>query len=317
MKYDVSVLVLCYNPNIDKLFQTLYSIIRQKNISFEIIVADDGSKEKYFEKVEEWFTKEQFKDYTLVENQQNQGTVKNYLSALRKAQGEYIKAISPGDFLYNVDVLSGIYDFVKQQGYRLAFGKAGYYSNENSKYKVYQKQNPNDLTVYRKKQKKKILRNYLFFQDYVLGANFLIETALATEYAEKISNIVVYAEDTSILPMLADGIVIGFYDEYLLWYEYGTGISSSSASKWEKIIYEENKRVYEMLLKENKISKMLYSFHFCPSKNYYIEQIRKMLICPLYLCYGIKNKIKKVPLTYDIAELKKIVNKEREMEEGK
>lgn len=309
MQYDVSVLVLCYNPSLEKLFQTLYSIIVQQNISLEIVIADDGSKSKYFEKAEMWFEEHQFIHYTLVKNQKNQGTVKNYLSALEKAKGKYIKAISPGDFLYDADVLHGIYDFVKKKGYRIAFGKAGYYSYINGEFKLYRKQSPNNLNVYRKKQNNKILKNYLYFQDYVLGANFFIETKLALEYANKISDVVVYTEDTSILFMLADGISIGFYDMYLIWYEYGTGISTSSESKWEKIIYNDNKSVYEILLREKKISKKIYSFLFQVKKNYYLEQIRKILLCPSYLYYSICSKLIKEPLTCDVSKLEKIVLK--------
>lgn len=309
MKYDVSILVLCYNPSLEKLFQTLYSIVVQQNISFEIIIADDGSTTKYFDKIKEWFEKRQFTDFTLIENQQNQGTVKNYISALKKAKGKYVKAISPGDYLYDKDVLDRIFHFVKREGYRIAFGKAGYYSYENREFKLYRKQNPNNLSVYRKKQNKKILRNYLYFQDYVLGANFYIETSLALEYANKISDIVVYAEDTSILLMLVDGISIGFYDAYLVWYEYGTGISTSTESKWNKIIYNENKNVYEKLLKENKISKKVYSFLFQTKKKYYLEQLRKVALCPSYFYYSIYNKIKKEPLTCEISKLKKIVTR--------
>ena len=40
---DVSVIVVMYNPVLDKLYKTLDSIICQKGVSFEIILCDDGS----------------------------------------------------------------------------------------------------------------------------------------------------------------------------------------------------------------------------------------------------------------------------------
>ena len=40
---DFSVIVLNYHPDKDKLFATLRSILCQKDVSFEIILADDGS----------------------------------------------------------------------------------------------------------------------------------------------------------------------------------------------------------------------------------------------------------------------------------
>ena len=47
-KYDVSIIVATYNPDLNKLMSTLLSIIIQKGIKFEIIVTDDGSQKDYF-----------------------------------------------------------------------------------------------------------------------------------------------------------------------------------------------------------------------------------------------------------------------------
>ena len=41
---QVSVVVITYEPSIDKLLATLSSIIRQNSILFELIISDDGSK---------------------------------------------------------------------------------------------------------------------------------------------------------------------------------------------------------------------------------------------------------------------------------
>ena len=48
MRETVSVIVLTYNPDREKLFATLNSIIIQENIDIEIIVSDDGSMHTYF-----------------------------------------------------------------------------------------------------------------------------------------------------------------------------------------------------------------------------------------------------------------------------
>ena len=41
---DMSVIVVTYNSEWEKIKITLNSILRQKNISLQIIVADDGSE---------------------------------------------------------------------------------------------------------------------------------------------------------------------------------------------------------------------------------------------------------------------------------
>ena len=40
---DISICVLTYQPNYEKLFMTLTSIICQQGCSYEIIIADDGT----------------------------------------------------------------------------------------------------------------------------------------------------------------------------------------------------------------------------------------------------------------------------------
>ena len=44
----ISVIVCTYNANWEKTKNTLFSIIRQKNVIFEIIVTDDGSASNNF-----------------------------------------------------------------------------------------------------------------------------------------------------------------------------------------------------------------------------------------------------------------------------
>ena len=150
MKYDISVIVLCYNPVLEKLINTLQSIVIQKHVSFEIVIADDGSSDvTYINKICEWFENKSFKDYKIIKNSQNQGTVKNLLSGVEQAEAQYIKGISPGDFLYDEKVLHKIVSFVKKEKYDVCFGLAGYYSYSNGEVTLHARQNPNDLRVYR------------------------------------------------------------------------------------------------------------------------------------------------------------------------
>ena len=110
-KYDFSVIVVTYNAIWDKLKLTLDSIIRQSFENFEIVMADDGSKEDVFDKVEAFFAENNFTRYTLVRNEQNQGTIKNLLSGLDKAQGRYIRMFGPGDLFFDENSLAGVYKF--------------------------------------------------------------------------------------------------------------------------------------------------------------------------------------------------------------
>ena len=104
----VTICVLTYNPDWIKFRSTLRSIICQRNVDFDIVVSDDGSEENYFDKAEEFLKENNFSDYRFIANKQNQGTVKNTISALQNVESKYVKLISPGDFLYNENVLSNL-----------------------------------------------------------------------------------------------------------------------------------------------------------------------------------------------------------------
>ena len=56
----ISVLVLSYNSDIDKLYLTLKSIIKQKIDDFEIVVSDDGSKDNHEQELAEYFKQNDF-----------------------------------------------------------------------------------------------------------------------------------------------------------------------------------------------------------------------------------------------------------------
>lgn len=281
---DISVLVLCYHADLSKVYQTLYSILQQKNIEYEIVVSDDGSEYNHYDEIEEWFKKRKFYNYKFVDNKENQGTVRNMLSALEQAEGKYIKAISPGDFLYAENVLSDMVSYMKKENYKVCFGKSAYYSAEDEVH-IYQKHNPKDMKVYRNYDFEKIKHNYFYFQDYVLGASFIMEKDTIGNYLNEIKDCVRYAEDISVLCMLTDDIQIGFWDHFFIWYEYGTGISTSGKDKWSEIIQNENKAVYKKCMQKDPNVKKAYAFLYEGKKNFVLELIRKMCRNPRFIAF--------------------------------
>ena len=160
---NFSIIVATYNPNYTKLFQTLNSIIVQKKCSFEIIIADDGSKDFDISLIKEWFKEKKFDNYNIIAEHKNLGTVKNFYNGLKKANGEYIKFISPGDMLYDNDVLYKSYVFLKKNNYNIIFGKTVYYRFIDNKELLFiNSSNPVDLKPYLTKNIKKS-KNHISF----------------------------------------------------------------------------------------------------------------------------------------------------------
>lgn len=235
--YDVSFVVVTYNSDWNEMENTLNSIISQEGITFEIIIADDGSKNNYEKELKDYFKTKNNLDYTLVLNKKNQGTVCNLVSGLEKARGEYIKDISPGDYLYGKNTLVNWISYMKKNDLTWSFSDSAYYIQNGSKIKIISAQaHPNDVKPYLKKDYAECRWNYVVLGDIALGAAMLCKTEVQYHYCKKIIHKVKFAEDNIWRIMMFDGIKTDYYPEYTLLYQFGTGVSTSGSKKWEKLL---------------------------------------------------------------------------------
>lgn len=263
-RYEVSVVVVTYNPDWIKLERTLVSILLQKNTRFEIVVTDDGSQKKYRESMEQLFERYGFNAYQIIDNKNNRGTVKNVQTGIRAATGKYIKTISPGDYLYHEYVL---FDFVKYAEYlnaKVVFGNAVYYclSKKNDICVLQRKASPQTLVAYMPDAPEKEQKvDYLVKDDLILGAALITEKTCLEKYIDLISDKVIYAEDNCYRLMVADGIRIVFCDNTMILYEYGSGISTKNDDIWNKRLQKDwhntNRLICERLKEESTFNRKL------------------------------------------------------------
>ena len=244
---DISVCVLTYRPDYEKLFITLTSIIRQQGCSYEIIIADDGTPDFRQDVIEVWMSEHGISDYCIVRSMENRGTVRNVWNAYAVAHGRYVKAISPGDFLYNDTALAGMLQFMEQEGYRIAFGRSCYYSRSGAQVYIYNVMNPYQLRPYLERNTAAIKEAYLVCQDYANGASFMGERELVTAYINLICGRVVYTEDAAYILMVADDIPLGLWNQNFIWYESGTGISGGSSPAWIERVKTDNRATFALM----------------------------------------------------------------------
>lgn len=110
MKSQVSIIVLTYNK-FEYLFDCLNSIIIQDYDNIQLIISDDGSVDFPNNKIEDYIIKnykENIKEYNIIRNTYNQGTVKNLNVGLSYAKGEYIIPIAADDVFYDDEVVKKI-----------------------------------------------------------------------------------------------------------------------------------------------------------------------------------------------------------------
>lgn len=225
----ITVIVLIYNNTLKAILKTLNSIVKQEFEEYEVILADDFSKNQYWNEIEKFFIENNFEDYYFIKNQENLGTVKNYLNAALKASGKYIKPIGAGDLLFDQFVLKRIYDFLEENHYNFGagllksycIGKDGF-AYEN-KYKA-----PLDLKPYINNNYKKIKNNIALKGDYISGAAMFGETKFIISYLEKLADIVRLTEDIMQILIVLDGKQIPLLNEYVVFYEVGSGVSTKT-----------------------------------------------------------------------------------------
>lgn len=250
--YKVSVAVLTYNPKTEKLLSTLRSILKQKNIRFQIVIADDGSAESGFSAAEQFFKENGFVDYVFVANEVNRGTVYNVYSAIERCDGTYIKLISPGDLLSNEDTLQRWIDAMETAGAALSCAEAVYYLPRAGVMEpVARKANPQYITCYLKNRVEEARYNYLVLGDLFLGAATICRKDVQKKYVEEILGKIIYAEDHMYRLMAYDRVSMHYFPECGVLYETTTGISTSGNEFWSEKLKEDWNAASSLLLKRS------------------------------------------------------------------
>ncbi len=97
---DVSVIILTYNQE-DTIKRTLDSIIKQETqYSYELIIADDDSKDNTRKVCENFYNT--YPNITkLLAKHKNYGVVKNYSEALKLCEGRYLMVCAGDDWWHN------------------------------------------------------------------------------------------------------------------------------------------------------------------------------------------------------------------------
>lgn len=276
---SVSVAILTYNPDFEELIKTLESIISQKFVNIQIVVSDDGSEIDYFKDIEEYMQKNDFTNYVLVKLDKNSGTVKNLLNAVSYCKYEYIKDISPGDYLSSDEILYRWINKLIASKKEWSFGDAIYYSDVSGE-NIRVKATPQNIECYNKMQDKKCIWNYVILNDIALGATMVCKKSVLIRYLQLIDNKVVYAEDNIFRLMMFDGIVPYYISEDVVLYEYGSGVSTSGSTKWAEkleIDWKETNRIMEERVKSEFQRKMINIMKESNNSNILVRKILAIL----------------------------------------
>ncbi len=248
-KMDVSVCVLTYNSNVQKLLLTLSSIIHQSGVSFEIIVSDDGSG--CFDQIgiEKFFRFCNFSQYHIIRHDVNKGTVSNYSSAIRVASGKYIKGLCPGDYFTSEKALRTMFNYAEDNGASALFTNAIFYQGQFL-HVTRQLSMPQEVACYAKNKIKEQKLHYLVLDDKACGATFFSERNILEEYIQIIEGEVKYSEDSLYRLMVLNDVGIRHMDMDAVYYEYGEGVSTSGSLIWHERLHKDDEATNALLIQE-------------------------------------------------------------------
>lgn len=297
-KIKFTILVMTYNSDLYKLYLTLQSVFLQKFDGIQIVITDDGSKENHFKEIEEYFYKNHFKEYKLVGNKENKGTVQNLISGLKHVDGKYVKFISAGDTLFSESTVKRVYQYMEHIHSSVCFGLLQGYNGSKTEIKYIPFQHPFDIEVYRKKNDKKILRNLVLYSDNVCGAAICYRTDCAKNYMKKISKQVVYEEDIFQVLAAAEGTTLDLYDDYMIWYEVGTGVSTGKQSKFQEALKKDTenfyKKLYDLYPANKYIAKRFRLMKYYKINNLYLRTLLRIVENPHLVVYLMNSFLQRI-----------------------
>lgn len=245
----VSVIVCNYNAYLSSILLTMSSCLFQKECPFEIVYCDDGSKNNYEKEIKDFFKRNNFQDYVLECSKENHGTLINLTNGLRVSKYRYCKTIGCGDLFYDELSLKRVIDAFEKHRSDVVITNSCYFFDDGENIKSFNARNPIDIKCYLDKSYKPetIKKRLLLNQDLILGASVYADTKYLLDLYEKFIGKIKYTEDALLVYAALFDAKIIYVEDYCVYYEYGTGISTSGQSEFQKIIQKECESLYDYM----------------------------------------------------------------------
>ena len=283
MQSEITVIVVTYGALLADLLQTVSSVLQQVDVKYDIVVSDDGSPDNHFKELKRYFESVSFDDYKLVPSLENSGTVRNLARGIEVAESNIIKPLSPGDYLYDRFVLSKIVAVMQRTQAPVVFGKAVYYSTMGNGCEIHNRRNPQIMLPYKlhlqRLSSKLVQKHQILYRDLVLGAAVAYRLDKAKAYIEVLIKAhVKYCEDYMVQVALLERDAVGYLDEFIVWYEYGSGISTQKENRWNSELMAEERRFLDYM-------------NSCYPENKYLSKKRNVNCRLFKLAFKLSRKV--------------------------
>ena len=246
----VSVVLMIYNQSIEDVLPSMASVVWQRGCETELIIADDGSVENLQSSVEKVLENSGLTNYKYIRSEINSGIVENLRAGVSAASGEVVKPLSPGDLLYSSDTLRIIEDFCCTQDTPIGFGKLMGYRGGDSWFDSFPYRAPTHPERYEDPSvgNERLLESQVISTDWVPGCSLFYRRDFILPYLDRLREMgVKFSEDLTCPLITLDGVRIRFLDECVLWYEIGSGVTTSGEGSATKRLYADHRRFFSSL----------------------------------------------------------------------
>lgn len=275
----VSIIVITYNSE-KTILETLESIKAQKYKNLEVIISDDGSRDKTLNICKKWIKENNnfFIRIQIISSEKNEGVIKNVNKGCKESKGEWIKIIAGDDILFENCIVDNLKYVMKNKKINFLF----------SRVKTIE---ANERIL--PKRKKDFFYKYSASKQYncLLIANFIMAPSSFMN-SKKLSSFNYFDEDFNVIEDLSFYLKITSQNEKIYFMDkitVGYRINENSISN--KINLNFLKDLEKIEKKFNKKKSILLKYHYFILKMIYKiknRNIKILLKCtsPLYL--GIK-----------------------------
>ncbi|MCR5202049.1 MAG: glycosyltransferase [Lachnospiraceae bacterium] len=245
-----TVIILLYNADNKSIKNTIDSILKQKNMEYNIVLADDASSNDCVSYAKKYLEDNDFFDYKLSVHEENVGTVRNVYDALSVADGKYVKLIGAGDLLYNKNVLKNVYEKMSAEDSAMCFGKIKGYRKENDKLILEDISFPYDICAFEKNDIKRIRNNILVNHGWIVGASMFHERLRFKKCLEELVGKVRYCEDLTQSIFLLHKEKISYLDKGVIYYETVGGVSTDKSKSANKRMMDDINSIDKLLMEK-------------------------------------------------------------------
>ena len=284
-KFEFTIQIVTYNPQWDKLRFTLDAILLQSFKNYEIQIVDDGSEDCLEELIKEYVATHRIVNFQHIKNKQNQGTVKNIISGLERAQGKYVCCFGPGDSFATIDALKMVHSYLDSNSFEACWSPVQpFVCDDTGKRKEVYRAKPLDIDAYREYHVNRIYENMIVYSDQAHGASMIMTRDKWLKYLCLIVDKVKYAEDLALVLLALEEEPVHLLDEVLIYYEVGEGISTRKDQEWINLLNEDLNCLYrlagEMFPNNPYIKKRARLNKFQKINNLYLRTMLRFFVNP-------------------------------------